>query len=309
MADGQLIALETQSLDAPYVHMRQLDTVWFQVAGTICNLRCRHCFISCSPENDKFGFLSLERCAKYLEESKRLGVKEYYFTGGEPFAHPQMCDILDLTLRYGPATVLTNATLLRETTLDRLQEIERRSPNCLELRVSLDGYSARMNDPIRGEGTFDRAMAGITRLVDRGFLPIVTITRTWEGCDDEALSHFAQLLKDIGYERPRLKILPMIKLGAEVERSGGYGREARVTHAMMKDFDQTRLVCSSARLVTDQGVWVCPILLDHPEARMGDSLAETVRDYPLRHAACHTCWRFGAICSNATTTAPAATDS
>ena len=305
MGNSQLIPLTTYPSDSPSVPMRELDTVWFQVAGTICNLRCNHCFISCSPENDKFRFLSYEKCAAHLEESKNLGVKEYYFTGGEPFAHPRICDILELTLRYGPATVLTNATLFRDATLDRLQEIERNSLYSLEIRVSLDGYSASMNDPIRGEGTFDRAIAGTARLVQRGFLPILTITRTWEQDDEEVLAQFRQLLKEIGYDRPRLKILPTIQLGAQVQRGGAYGEEARVTHTMMKNFDPMNLVCSSARLVTDQGVWVCPILLDSPEARMGDTLMDAMREYPLRHAACYTCWRYGAICSNqATMTAP-----
>ena len=159
-----------------------------------------------------------------------------------------------------------------------------------------------MNDPIRGEGTFDRAMEGVRQLVERGFRPILTITRTWDGCDEEALAGFKRLLVSVGYEQPRLKILPLLKIGAEVERTGGYGQEARITHSMMKDYDQSRLVCKSARLVTDQGVWVCPILLDEPDARMGDTLAEAIGDYPLRHSACYTCWQFGAICSNAPTT-------
>ncbi len=294
----QAATLSAKQSDVPHVHTRKLEVLWFQVAGTICNLRCHHCFISCSPENEKFHFLSLETCARYLEESKSLGVKEYYFTGGEPFANPQMCDILELTVQYGPATVLTNATLFRDSTLDRLQEMQRRSSHALEIRVSLDGYSAEMNDAIRGEGTFDRAVEGIRRLVQRGFQPILTVTQTWDGDDDVVLTRFAKLLKGIGYDQPRLKTLPLLKLGAEVQRTGGYCDQARITPAMMHDFDESRLVCSSARLVTDRGVWVCPILLDFPEARMGDTLGESVRDYPLRHAACYTCWQHGAICSN-----------
>ncbi|MFQ5412848.1 MAG: radical SAM protein [Phycisphaerae bacterium] len=294
--------------DTPCVHTRALDTLWFQVGGTICNLRCHHCFISCSPENDKFRFLSLDTCLRRLEESKPLGVKEYYFTGGEPFANPAMCDILEHTLAYGPATVLTNATLFRPTTLDRLEAMAAASMYSLEIRVSLDGYTAEMNDPIRGEGTFDQAMEGVARLVRRGFLPILTITRTWSGDDDDVLAGFVRLLGTVGYHRPRLKILPTLKLGAEVDRTGGYTDDERLTHAMMAEFDESQLVCSAARLVTDQGVWVSPILLDDPDARMGDRLADTIRDYPLRHAACYTCWQYGAICSNVSSAATAVTD-
>src|ERR1700676_3179016 len=96
---------------APLVELAHLDDLWFQVGGTLCNLECRHCFISCSPHNHAFGFLDLETVRRALEESVALGVKEYYFTGGEPFLNPDMVAILELTLQYGPATVLNNATV------------------------------------------------------------------------------------------------------------------------------------------------------------------------------------------------------
>ena len=35
--------------DLPLVNISHLDHLWFQVAGTLCNLTCTHCFISCSP--------------------------------------------------------------------------------------------------------------------------------------------------------------------------------------------------------------------------------------------------------------------
>ncbi len=297
--------LNEADVTSPRVPLQKLETVWFQVGGTICNLRCHHCFISCSPDNDKFSFLSLATIQRFLTEAKSLGASEYYFTGGEPFAHPQMCDILEAALAFGPTTVLTNATLLRDPVLNRLTALVSTALNRLEIRVSLDGYSAEMNDPVRGEGTFDRAMDGVQRLVHRGFKPIITITRTW-GCserDDQVLAGFRRMLQQRGYEAPRLKVLPLLKLGAEEQRGGGYCSEVRVTHEMMRDFDTSQLLCSNSRLVTDQGVWVCPILLDAPEARMGDSLSVTMGDYPLRHAACHTCRQFGAICANATTSA------
>ena len=99
---------------APLVELFHLDELWFQVAGTVCNLQCRHCFISCSPHNHNFGFLELATVQRILEESVPLGVKEYYFTGGEPFLNRDMVAILEATLRYGPATVLTNGTVLQE---------------------------------------------------------------------------------------------------------------------------------------------------------------------------------------------------
>src|SRR5215470_14288642 len=171
---------------APVVELAHLDDLWFQVAGTLCNLTCRHCFISCSPHNHAFGFLDLETVRGHLDESVRLGVKEYYFTGGEPFLNRDMVAILELTLRYGPATVLTNGTVLKDEWLELLARAEEASPYSLEFRVSIDGFTAETNDPVRGPGTFDRALRGVRQLVAHDFLPIITVART-EDADDGAL--------------------------------------------------------------------------------------------------------------------------
>ena len=93
-------------MPSPDVSLRALDTLWFQVAGTICNIECTHCFISCSPKNHAHEMLSLAEVEARLAEARELGVREYYFTGGEPFMNRDMLPILEMTLKQGPATVL-----------------------------------------------------------------------------------------------------------------------------------------------------------------------------------------------------------
>src|SRR4029453_17468992 len=87
----------------PEVPLIALDTLWFQVAGTLCNLECTHCFISSSPTNRSHAMLDLARVRPYLAEADELGVKEYYFPGGEPFLNPEMLESLEETLAQGPA--------------------------------------------------------------------------------------------------------------------------------------------------------------------------------------------------------------
>lgn len=285
---------------APEVGLSHLDHLWFQVAGTICNLTCHHCFISCSPKNKNFGFLSLEEVKRRLQESVPLGVKEYYFTGGEPFLNPDMTAILQATLEYGPATVLTNATVFKDEWLQQLREAEAASLFSLEFRVSIDGFSPETNDPIRGEGTFQRAMQGVNKLVAYGFLPIITAARTWPIDDDvQVVGEFTRMLQKAGYARPRLKILPTLHIGAEEERSHGYRETERVTPEMMADYDASLLVCDHSRIVTDRGVHVCPILIEAPDSILGDTLAEASQPFALSHGACYTCYQYGSICSNA----------
>lgn len=284
---------------SPTIQMSGLNELWFQVAGTLCNLTCEHCFISCSPKNNTFGFMSLQQIKSRLEESVPLGVQEFYFTGGEPFMNPEMVDILIETLNYGPATVLTNATIFKNEWLERLRQAAEESEYALEFRVSLDGFSPETNDPIRGVGTFDRAVRGMRQLVDHGFRPIITAARSWSCCEEQqVVAHFEERMTQAGYANPRLKILPMLKMGAEESRTCGYGEQDRVTAEMLEGYDVTQLVCEHSRIVTDRGVHVCPILVDSGDSLMGDSLAETLTDIELNHGACQTCLQFGAICSN-----------
>jgi MoaA/NifB/PqqE/SkfB family radical SAM enzyme len=289
-------------VNAPTIPVSHLDHLWFQVGGTLCNLTCRHCFISCHPKNHNFGFLSFSEVKRRLEESVSLGVKEYYFTGGEPFLNPEMTAILVETLRYGPATVLTNGTVLKDTWLESLQKAEDANPYSLEFRVSIDGFSPETNDPVRGRGTFERAMRGVNKLVQYGFLPIITAARTWEPeREPDVIAAFADMLRAAGYSRPRIKILPTLHLGAEEHRTHGYRDTERVTAEMLEGYDRAQLVCEHSRIVTDRGVHVCPILIESPDSLLAQTLLDSVRPFPIQHGACYTCYQYGAICSNPST--------
>jgi len=282
---------------APRAELRSLDTLWFQVAGTVCNLACTHCFVSCSPTNRTHEFLSLEEIGPYLDEGTALGVKEYYFTGGEPFLNPQMEAILKATLEVGPATVLTNGLLLDEERCRRLHRLAEVSAYSLDLRVSMDGYDAKSNDPIRGAGTFGRILEGIRNLSATGLNPVITVTEVHdENGSVPGRERFFTLLRDIGVDKPRLKILPVFQIGAEAERGRAYESWQRLRAGDAIDDGWEHLQCTSCRMVTDQGVWVCPILVNEPEGKMGETLRDTLEPFTLEHPACWTCHVYGVSC-------------
>jgi sulfatase maturation enzyme AslB (radical SAM superfamily) len=281
----------------PRVELRSLDTLWFQVAGTVCNLACTHCFISCSPTNHTHEMMSLEEVQRYLDEGARLGVKEYYFTGGEPFLNPAMEQILEATLRVGPAHVLTNGLLLDAERCRRLKALADASAYSLDLRVSLDGLTAEDNDPIRGAGSFERVIAAVERLVEVGINPVLTVTEVLaENASAAGKERFLALLREVGVDKPRLKVLPIFQIGAEAERGGAYESWQRLAEGDVAADGWDHLQCSSCRMVTDQGVWVCPILVNEPQGRMGETLADTLGSYPLDHPACWTCHVHGVSC-------------
>lgn len=284
-------------MNAPHVALQSLDTLWFQVGGTVCNLACTHCFVSCSPTNHTHEVMTLAEVRRYLDEAAALGVREYYFTGGEPFLNPEMEAILAATLEVGPANVLTNGLLLDPERCARLKALEQGSDYSLDLRVSLDGYDAATNDPIRGAGTFERILGGVRNLVAAGLNPVITVTEACaEAATDAGKTRFFELLRALGVERPRLKVLPVFRIGAEAERTGAYESWQRLRDGEALEGGWDHLQCSACRMVTDQGVWVCPILVNEPEAKMGETLADTLGPFALSHPACWTCHVYGVSC-------------
>ena len=281
----------------PSAPLSALDTLWFQVAGTLCNIACTHCFISSSPTNRSHQMLSLDDVRRRLVEAERLGVREYYFTGGEPFLNPEIFPILEETLTCGPVTVLTNGLLLNPERCRRLKLLFEASEYSLDLRVSIDGYTPESNDPIRGAGTYVRILRGIRNLADAGLNPVVTVT---EACPDaataEGRTQFLEWMRGIGLSRPRLKVLSLFRIGAEERRLRAYESWETLRGRELAPAESEALQCSSCRMVTSRGVYVCPILIDEPAARMGETLAETLRPFELAFPSCFTCHVYGVTC-------------
>jgi len=281
----------------PRSPLASLDTLWFQVAGTLCNLQCTHCFISCSPTNHAHEMMSLDDVRRYLEEAEALGVKEYYFTGGEPFLHREILEMLEAALARGPVSVLTNGVLVRPEIAERLRGLSDASPYSLDLRISIEGADAAANDAIRGEGTFERILAGIRHLAAAGLNPVITVTEACEGAGTaEGRARLLAFLREIGLPQPRLKVMPLLRLGAETQRSRAYAEWESLAGRTLAPDEAEALQCSSSRMVTAKGVYVCPILLDFPGARMADTLAGASRPFELRYRACFTCHEQGLSC-------------
>jgi mycofactocin radical SAM maturase len=129
-----------------------------------CNLHCRHC-LSADLMEQRCDELDLAACRRFLDELDRMEVFQVNFGGGEPFLRGDFLDILGYAHAKRITTcVSTNGTMLDEVLANRLAGMD-----YLYIQVSLDGATPGTNDPIRGEGTFERIVSGIEMLVRHGF--------------------------------------------------------------------------------------------------------------------------------------------
>jgi hypothetical protein len=75
-----------------YVEPKQIDgrpvleDLWV-MQGSVCDLKCKHCYTASSPSNNRLEQISFSELRPHLEDAARFGVQKIYFTGGEVFVN------------------------------------------------------------------------------------------------------------------------------------------------------------------------------------------------------------------------------
>jgi MoaA/NifB/PqqE/SkfB family radical SAM enzyme len=130
-----------------------------------CNLRCDYCCVRSSPQAPRRE-LGLERVRRIADEAARLGVGEFFVTGGEPFLLKDIGKILLACSATAPTTVLTNGMLFAGRRLEALRSLPR---DRVTLQISLDSATPERHDNHRGKGSWQLALKGIKLAREEGF--------------------------------------------------------------------------------------------------------------------------------------------
>jgi len=277
------------SFKAPNVELKNLRNLWFHLTGLSCNLKCKHCYLGCFPNNKTRSFLTMDKIKTALEESKKFKIEEIYLTGGEPLLHPDINNIIRLTLKQANVTILTNATLINDKKARFLRHIEQDFDNELIFRVSLDHYTEEKNDEMRGKGSFKKIVNGIDNLIRYGFNPIISTVNIWNESESDLKQGFSNLLKKKGFEPDEInfKIISPLKIGEYSKNIQGYDENEYVTDSNMKKTHS--LDCYNTRVVTDNGIYACPALVNDPRGKVGTSLLNSSEKFFLEPGTCFTC--------------------
>jgi radical SAM protein with 4Fe4S-binding SPASM domain len=134
-----------------------------------CNLRCEHCYQEDYTTDNELSFeefkIIADKVFTTLHKWNKLG--DFSITGGEPFLHPQIFEILNIVNSSNDVSrldILTNGTFITQEIIDRLKQFDK----LRYIQISLDGSSPLIHDAIRGEGSFNKSMNGIRLLIQNG---------------------------------------------------------------------------------------------------------------------------------------------
>lgn len=129
-----------------------------------CNLVCRHCYIGRAGTEE----ISLNTFEKAVSQFEDMGGLKLMISGGEPLVHSSFFSLMEILPSYELRVVLlSNGTLIDEKTSRKLANYVD------EVQVSIDGTGS--HDMIRGKGSYEKAMCGISNLKKYG-IPVSIAT-------------------------------------------------------------------------------------------------------------------------------------
>jgi len=153
-----------------------------------CNLRCIGCYAARYAKDEEMALSLLDRI---LREAKEMGIYFITISGGEPFLRR---DLMDLFAKHDDIyfQVYTNGALIDEKLADRLAELGHVVP-----AISVEGFQDQ-TDARRGKGTFERILAAMRNLKDRGVFFGFSATATRANNDLMVSDEFVDFWRDQG---------------------------------------------------------------------------------------------------------------
>lgn len=152
---GRLVDQFEHGLDAPICLTWELTYA--------CNLSCSHC-LSSSGRRDP-DELSTDECKAIIDELERMQVFYVNIGGGEPTVRPDFWELVDYATAHNVGVKFsTNGIKITPEVASRLA-----ASDYVDVQISLDGASREVNDHVRGEGSFDTALAAMSNLAEAGF--------------------------------------------------------------------------------------------------------------------------------------------
>jgi mycofactocin radical SAM maturase len=147
-----------------------------------CNLACIHCLSSSGRRDPRE--LSTEEALGVIDEMAAMKIFYVNIGGGEPLIRSDFFELVDYAVEQGVGVKFsTNGIRLDKARAERLA-----GSDYVDVQISLDGADRATNDAVRGEGSYDAALAAMENLAAAGFGPFkisVVATRQNIGQVDE----------------------------------------------------------------------------------------------------------------------------
>ena len=151
--------------DFPPIRRRKLDTLQVNL-GYKCNQSCLHCHVAASPQRTEM--MDSDTIAQVIEVLRARKVRTLDLTGGAPELNEHFRHLVRQARALGVRVIdRCNLTILSEPGQEDLAAFL--ADQEVEVTASLPCYSPANVDRQRGDGVFDRSIAGLRQLNALGY--------------------------------------------------------------------------------------------------------------------------------------------
>ena len=285
-----------------YIIPHALDELWFHT-GTRCNLECSFCLEGSSPSSKRLQGPKLSEVKPLIDEALTLGVKQFSFTGGEPFLLKDMIDILAYASQFRPCLVLTNGTTPLFKRLPALQALaaSSESKHPISLRISLDSADSQSHDAGRGQGNFALAISGLKKLHRAGFKVSVARHMAANENSEQVTKQFQGLFALNGLpEDINIVAFPDFLPPGSIANVPHISSHCMVQY--QTEQQRKNYMCSNSKMIIKKNdqmqVYACTLVDDDEDYYLANTLSDSMQArISMKHHRCYSCFAHGASCS------------
>lgn len=268
-------------LTAPYIELKNFNTLFIEMTGQNCNLKCKHCYIDFQGNKKIKDFIHIDKIKEALTKLKSENIEFVYLSGAEPMLHPDFNAILRYCLRHSSVIIHTNGMTINDKKARFLRKVEEENNLNHEIifKISIDHYSEKENDEIRGRGSYRKSIHAIQSLVKYGFNPILSIVNYWNCNEKELIANFKAICANMGFETEDLNfnIIPYLEKD-KFEKLDN-----------IKPDKLSNLDCAKSRTLTNKGIYNCLLLVNDNRGRCGSSFDDYSKKSYLETQMCSQC--------------------
>lgn len=206
----------------------KLDGLYIEITS-FCNRNCPYCY---NDSTQKGRSLSKETIFRIFEECHKLGITLVSISGGEPFAHSNIYEIIskldELSMR---AVIITNLSLLPvEKAVDIIQRGHM-------LQVTLDHPQKDINDITRGKGSYDLVIRLMDRLKEQNLTHNIILRYNVSKNNYNQIDNIVMLAECYGVRMLDIALLFKSGRGCSYEYVFDYNKDIQVIASLMKELN------------------------------------------------------------------------
>ena len=194
----------------------KLSGVYIEITS-FCNRDCPYCYNDSTRAKT---ILEKEIIFKIIDECYNCGISSISISGGEPFSHPDIYEVLSkLDAMHMKAVIITNLSFLP---IEKAIDIAKRGH---VFQVTLDYPEEKMNDITRGKGSYELVMCLLDRFKNENLINNIILRYNVGKNNSFAIERIIEIARQYGIRSLDIALLFKSGRGCTYDYVFDYGQD------------------------------------------------------------------------------------